>query len=292
MEAGPIGLEIIYEHRMYLPSTMLAVAGAVALADAGSRGRLFAVPSVLLVSVLFAAWAHERNLVWADPIQFRADIAAKSPNKARAQSNYALALYDAGRSEEALPVSRRAVELDKEEPRLLVVLGDILLDLGRPDEAAEVFKTAIGMDPTNVRFVLGLGSALLASGDEEAAFKLYLDSGVSFGRGGRPWEAIMILKEAVALRSEDAIAHNTLGNVYMAAGQETQAIEQFRTAIELDPEKIEAWYNLGFVADKLGRRDEAIYAYRGFLERAPASLQQHIQRASARVEALSGEAGR
>jgi tetratricopeptide (TPR) repeat protein len=291
IEAGPIGLEIIYEHRMYLPSTMLAVAGAVALVDSGSRTRRLAVPSVLLVSVLFAAWTHERNLVWADPIGFRADIAAKSPNKARAQSNYALALYDAGRSEEALPVSRRAVELDREEPRLLVVLGDILVDLGRPDEAADVFRTAIGMDPTNVKFVLGLGSALAASGDEEAAFRLYLDSGVSFGRGGRPWEAIMILKEAVALRSEDAIAHNTLGNVYMAAGQEMQAIEQFRTAIELDPEKIEAWYNLGFVADKLGRRDEAIYAYRGFLERAPASLQQHIERASARVEVLSGEAG-
>ena len=89
-----------------------------------------------------------------------------------------------------------------------------------------------------------------------------------------------------------SFAHNALGNVYMAAGQETRAIEQFRTAIELDPEKIEAWYNLGFVADKLGKREEAVYAYRGFLERAPASLQQHVERARARVEALSGEAGR
>ena len=292
IEAGPIGLEIIYEHRMYLPSTMFAIAGAAALADAGSRGRFLAVPPVLLISLVFAFWTHERNLVWADPIEFRGDIAAKSPGKARAQSNYALALYEAGRSEEALPVSRRAVGLDREEPRLLFVLGNILIDVGKPDEAADVFRTAIGMDPTNVKFVLGLGSALAASGDEEAAFRLYLDSGVSFGRGGRPWEAIMILKEAVALRSEDAIAHNALGSAYMTAGQEAQAVEQFRTAIELDPEKIEAWYNLGFVADKLGKREEAVYAYRGFLERAPASLQQHVERARARVEALSGEAGR
>jgi tetratricopeptide (TPR) repeat protein/uncharacterized membrane protein YhaH (DUF805 family) len=292
IEAGPIGLEIIYEHRMYLPSTMLAVAGAVALADSGSRTRLLAVPSVLLVSVLFAVWTHERNLVWADPIGFRADIAAKSPNKARAQNNYALGLYHAGRSEEALPVSRRAIELDREDPVLLVVLGDILVDLGRPDEAADVFRTAIGMDPTNVEFVLGLGSALAASGDEQAAFRHYLDAGVAFGRNGRPWEAVMILKEAVRLRNQDAIAYNALGSAYMTAGLDAQAIEQFRTAIELDPGKIEAWYNLGLVADRLGRRDEAVYAYRGFLERAPASLQQHIEKVSARVEALSGETGR
>jgi tetratricopeptide (TPR) repeat protein len=292
IEAGPIGLEIIFEHRMYLPSTMLAIVGAAALADAGSRGRFLVVPSVLLALLVLAAWTHERNLVWADPIELRRDIAAKSPGKARTQANYAQALYDAGRSQEALPVGRRAVELDKEDPRPLAILGDILMDLEMLDEAADVFRTAIGIDPANVRSVLGLGSALLASGDEEAAFRHYLDAGVALGRNGLPWEAIAVLKEAARLRNEDAIAYNALGSAHMTAGLDAQAIEQFRTAIDLDPGKIEAWYNLGLVADRLGQRDEAIYAYRGFLERAPASLQQHIQKASARVEALSGEAGR
>jgi Flp pilus assembly protein TadD/uncharacterized membrane protein YhaH (DUF805 family) len=292
IEAGPISLEVIFEHRMYLPLTMLSLVAATAVVDANSRRRARTLILMFVLLFVLAGLTHERNQVWADPLELRRDIAAKSPIKARAQHNFALALYEAGRSEEALLISRRAVELDQSDPRPLKVLGDILVDLGRPGEAVDVFRKALGMAPANVKFVLGLGSALLALDDEESAFQHYLGSGIELGRNGRPWEAITILKEAVRLRNEDAIAHNALGSAYMTAGLKKQAIGQFRSAIELEPDKIEAWYNLGLVADELGFRDEAIYAFQGFLDRAPASLQQHILRARARVEALSRDTGR
>jgi len=287
IEAGPVGLDIIYEHRMYLPSTMLAMAGAVLLVDAGLRARSVSLLSLVLLSLVFAFWTHERNLVWADPIGFHGDMAQKSPNMARPQHNFALALHEAGRSEEALPVIERAVELDPTEGRLSRLLGSILLDLDRVNEAIQAFRVAVSLDPNNVRSAFGLGEALEAAGDGETAFTHYLSTGEKFGRAGSSWEAIPFLERAVELRAADANARNALGSAYMTAGLREQAIEQFRFAIKLNPQKFEPWYNLGIVADALGLKPEAIQAYQGFLERAPPTLRQPIARTRARVEALT-----
>jgi tetratricopeptide (TPR) repeat protein len=292
IEAGPLNLEIIFEHRMYLPSSMLALFVATLIVDARARTRTAAIPIILVLCIVFAYWTNARNQVWADPLEFRADMAVKSPNKARTQHNFALALLEAGRSEEALPVIRRAVELDADEEKLSRLLGDILLDLGRPDEAVLAYEAATTKAPRNVKSILGLGSALEAAGQEEAAFRHYMDTGVQLGRGGYPWEAIPILKKAVEMRDGDAEAKNALGSAYMTAGLQEQAIEQFRKALALDPAMIEVWYNLGLSADALGLHNEAIRAYRGFVERAPPTLQQPIARARTRIEALLLDVGR
>jgi superkiller protein 3 len=275
---------------MYLPMSMLVLAAAVAIADVRSGGRATAIVAAITVSIVLASWTHERNSIWADPLEFQRDIATKSPGKARAQHNFALALYEVGRSEEALPVIRRTIELNEEDALPLKVLGDILVDLGRPEEAVATYRRAIGMDPTDVRIVLGLGAVLMTLGEDEAAFREYLGSGVELGRSGHPWEAITILKEAVNIRLVDAEARSALGSAYLTAGFTEQALEQFREAIQLDPETVAAWFNMGLAADALGGRDEALRGYRGFVERAPIELLQPIARARARIEALSQDA--
>jgi tetratricopeptide (TPR) repeat protein len=289
IEAGPVNLEIIFEHRMYLPMSMLALAGAVAIANVRPTSRpMILVPAVAL-SIVFAAWTHARNEVWADPLEFQRDIAEKTPGKARAQHNFALALHEAGRNEEALPVIRRAVDLDRGDPRSLKVLGDVLMNLDMLAEATEAYQTAITMDPTDIRFVIGLGAVMLAGGDEDSAFLHYLESGVRLGRNGHPWEAVAVLKEAVRVRPGAADARSALGSAYNGAGLNDEAIEQFRLAIEMDPELIAAWYNLGLVADALGLADEALRGYQGFVERAPRELQRSIDTARNRIERLSME---
>jgi tetratricopeptide (TPR) repeat protein len=289
IEAGPVNLEIIFEHRMYLPMSMLMLAAAVVIADVRPTRRPVILVSAVALSVILAGWTHARNAVWADPLEFQRHIAEKSPGKARTQHNFAVALHEAGRNEEALPVIRHAVDLDRGDPRSLKVLGDVLMDLGMLAEATEAYQTAITMDPTDIRFMLGLGTVMLASGDENAAFLHYLGSGVRLGRNGHPWEAVAILKEAVGVRPEAANARSALGSAYNAAGLNDEAFEQFRVAIELDPELIAAWYNLGLVADALGHTDEALRAYTGFVERAPYELQRPIETARKRIEQLSME---
>jgi protein O-mannosyl-transferase len=287
IEAGPVNLEMVFEHRMYLPASMLTLAGAVLLVDARDRIQVVVLPAIMLLSIVLATWTHARNQVWADPIRFQSDIALKSPNKARAQHNLALALEDVGRSEEALAVIRRAIELDPKEGKLHRLLGEILLQLERPDEAVQAYRMATTLAPTNVKSLLGLGTALQASGDEATAFQYYVETGTRLGQGGYPWEAIPILKKAVELRPDDAAARNALGSAYTTVGLRDQAIVQFRVALELDSAMIEAWYNLGITADALGYRDEALQAYRGFVARAPPPLQQSVARIRERIKALA-----
>lgn len=289
IETGPVNLEIIFEHRMYLPSSMLVLVGATLLVDARPRSRVVVLPAIIVLSFVLAGWTYARNQVWADPVEFQSDIVLKSPNKARAQHNFALALVDAGRSEEALPVIRRAIELDEKEGKLRRLLGQILLELGRPDEAVLAYRSATDLAPTNVKSAIGLGAALQASGAEEAAFRHYMNIGIQLGQGGYPWEAIPILKKAVEMRSADGEARNALGSAYTTAGLRDRAIEQFRTAIEMDSAIIEAWYNLGATADALGYREEALQAYQGFVERAPLTWLQPVAQARARIEALSSD---
>jgi tetratricopeptide (TPR) repeat protein len=287
LEAGPVNLEIIFEHRMYLPMAMLVLLGPALLADAGKRRRLVILTALVAFAAIFASWTHTRNEVWADPLGLSRDMAHKSPNKVRTQYNYANALSNDGRLEDALPVIRGAIVLDPSDSTARGLLGQILLRLGRSEEAIIAYKESIQLEPEDVRSVMGLGEALGAVGREDAALQHYLEAGSRFARGGRPWEAIMLLESSVSSYPGSADIRNLLGNSYMTAGMPGKAIDQFRKAVELNGGMFEAWFNLGVTAEALGYRNEAIKAYRTFLEHAPAGLQQPIMRARERIRALS-----
>jgi tetratricopeptide (TPR) repeat protein len=266
IEAGPVSLDLIFEHRMYLPSTMLVLLGTALLVDAKPRAQLVALAAILVLYIPLAHSTYARNQVWVDPLTLQADIARKSPNKARAQHNFALALRDAGRIEEALAVVQQAIKLDPTDDRPRALLGDVLLDLDRSQDALQTFRIALDLNPNSMAPILGIGRALIADGREEDAFMHYLQQGTQFGQGGSPWQAIPVLEEAVLLRPDDAEARHALGSAYLMYPNYDNAIEQFRAALQLDPAKYESWYNLGLTADALSLHDEAMRAYKGFIE--------------------------
>ena len=73
-------------------------------------------------------------------------------------------------------------------------------------------------------------------------------------------EAAALLQRAVALESEDAGAHNDLGNVLQATGRVDAAIGAYRRAVERDPERAEAHLNLGQALRAKGDLDGAAEA--------------------------------
>ena len=285
IEAGPIGLEIIYEHRMYLPSALLALCAATFLTDISFRRPGLLLMLLTASLLVLASWTHERNEVWADPLELRRDMAEKSPNKARAQHNFALALFESGNSRDALPIIQSAREADVGNAKSLKVLGDILLDLDRPAEAEVAYRKALQVEPGFVGAVFALGD-YLAIEDEEVALNHYVTVGTELGMAGEIWPAIAILQRAVDLWPGDADGRNALGSAYLSAGMHEPALEQFRAAIASDPGKFEAWYNLGLTADRLGKEDEALRGFQGFVEHAPPELQHLVVQAKARIDAL------
>jgi Tfp pilus assembly protein PilF len=289
IEAGPINLELVFEHRMYLPATMLVVLATALAVDTLPRRPPWQLLAVLPVLLVLAFWTHARNQVWADPVQLRADSVSKSPESMRAHYNLALELLEAGHQEEALVVVERAVELQPEQYLPHTLHGRILLELNRPGDALLAYETALRLDPVIVQSTLGYGRSLQALGRNEEAFRHFLAAGTRFAQGGFAWEAIPVLREAVGLRPEDALARHALGSTYLIVKSHDQAADQFRAALDLVPEKVESWYNLALAADALGLHDEALRAYREFIERAPANLQSQIVGAQMRIAELEVE---
>jgi tetratricopeptide (TPR) repeat protein len=287
LEAGPINLEMVFEHRMYLPVAILAPLLTVFLVDTNRRYQITAIVLLAAFSLLLAGWTNARNQTWAEPLGIHRDMAVKSPNKSRTQYAYALALLEAEQAEDALPILRRAVVLDPDEGRVQRLLGETLLELGRPAEAEEAYRAAVTLTPSDLRSMLGLGQAMAANDKSEVAFRYYVSEGIRLGRAGRSFEAIPLLSAAIELRDDDAGARNALGAAFMGAELVDKALEQFRAAVRLDSTMFEAWFNLAHAAERLGQPQEAIRAYQAFIEHAPDSLQQPIMRARERIRALS-----
>jgi tetratricopeptide (TPR) repeat protein len=286
IEAGPVSLELVFEHRMYLPLSMLVLLAAVLLADIRPSPRNILIPILCATALLLAGWTKSRNETWADPFEFSRDFAMKSPNKSRAQNNFAVALGNAGRLEDAVLYVRKAIELDHLVPNQWGLLGRFQEDLGNLEESAKAYRTALVLEPDGVKALLGLGRVLAKADQGDEALRLLLDAGTRLARGGRPMEAIPVLEAAVSLAEADAKTFNALANTYMLAEMGDRALDQYLLALDMDPEMVSAWYNLGTVADSLGRHEDAVRAYEEFLHLAPDTMQRQISRAQLRLQDL------
>jgi hypothetical protein len=80
IESSVIGLELVFEHRNYLPS-MFVIMALVALFFRYIRPVWLTVTLLCVAGTVFAGWTLERNKVWQDEITLYRDCAVKSPNK-------------------------------------------------------------------------------------------------------------------------------------------------------------------------------------------------------------------
>ncbi len=292
LESGPASLEMVFEHRMYLPMAMLALATGAILCRLRGRGWTIALAGAAVVIPLLALATRARNETWSDPVALAYDVAQKSPMKPRPQTNLGVAYRNAGRNEEAVAAFRRSLELDPWRWTTHYALGALYLDMGRPADAEAEFRETVRLSPRATRAAYAVGEALEAQGLREEAFSYYMDLGSRLGMAGRAFEAMEPLRRAVALEPTSSVAHNSLGNVYLVAGMTAEALNEYRVAVQLSPDNPEAVYNLAMALEREGHTEEALASYRRFVEIAPASLSQHARMAEQRARELELRSGR
>lgn len=118
IESTIVPLELVFEHRLYLPSAGLFVA-LIAITDEIisskkllTRNALLQDVIVLATLIIFAVSSlltTARNNDWRDELSISRDGADKSPNKPRALANYGVALSRAERYEEAIPIFEKTI---------------------------------------------------------------------------------------------------------------------------------------------------------------------------------------
>lgn len=158
------------------------------------------------------------------------------------QPKYLLVLGDvleqAGRREEALQVWQRAIELNPGLATAYSRLGMAYYDLGQTREAVSAFETAISLAPDSVRPRWNLVTTLL--------------------RVGHRQEAVSALKALTRIAPGDSRAWETLGGLLLRGSEIIGAREAFARAVELTPGRPGAWLGLANCDTHFGRTEEVL----------------------------------
>ena len=251
--------DVIFEHRLYLPSVgfflSLTTAAAMLLQKRERVLAFLALAAVLALS--FATW--QRNAVWRDHLTLWGDTVAKSPQKSRPNDSYAKALSDSGDPKEALSYVQRAIQAEPRNAYAHYNAGRILDKLDRSGEAIGWYQSAIGLKPDLKEAYNNLAVDYLVQGNAEKAAEIYrtvLEKDPSFAEAHnnlgtilreqkRLEEAATHFKLALSNRPGYAKAHHSLGLTYAEQGRLDLALPELQAAVRLKPDNPEFREDLG-----------------------------------------------
>lgn len=163
LESTVLNLELYFEHRNYLAAAFLFVPVVVLLREKVSR-HLFIV-GMTSALLLFTGFTRYSATIWADYPSMVEASAHKAPTSARAQTQYAIDLYNAQRYEEALQVFDDAIQ-NVPVHRPLLLVNRLTMLCNRDSLTANEFERVSGVlsglayDPRSVRVYLELTSAV------------------------------------------------------------------------------------------------------------------------------------
>ncbi len=268
----PGTLQMIVEHRMYLPLAAVTVAAAAAAqAWLGPRIALYLLPAL---AVVLGVGTARRNRVYRTELSLWGDTVAKRPDNPFALYGLGVVLAREGRAAEAMQDYARALQFRPGYADARQNLGNLLFQAGRVSEALAQFQAAIQLRPGSAPLRNNYGNALAAE--------------------GRSAEAVGQLEEALRLQPDYPEAAYNLGNALAGNGRLEEAIARYREALRLDPRRVEAHTNLGVALARTGRVGEAIGEFESALRLRPDSpeemnnlgnaLAQAGRRAEARVQ--------
>jgi tetratricopeptide (TPR) repeat protein len=236
IESSVVALELVFEHRTYLPS-MMAIFLMVVGVFRFIRPQWLGIGLLCTAAVVGSVWTYQRNTVWADDLVLWRDCAQKSPAKARVYTNLASALVRRGNYIEAVEHYQTALKIKPEYAEPHFNLGIIWAKSGKLSKGMYHFQRAVDIDPLNFKAQNNLGAALLAGGS--------LD------------ESIDHLQIALKLNPDYPEAHNNLGQAMLLQGNTAAAMAHFKEALRLQPAYAKAHVNLGIVFKQMGRYPEA-----------------------------------
>ena len=244
LESSIISLEMIYEHRTYLPMAGIAIATSHLLFTSAVPLRA-AIGAATAVVIALAATTYARNEVWQDGITLWGDVLAKSPELPRAHNNLGASLARAGRMEESIPRYEDALRLQPRFAEALRNLGGAKLALGEPEVALGYMIESLRIKPQSFLTLGGLADAYAELGrlDEAAATyelalhgypdeRLFNSLGSVRYKQGKLEEAAHFFSWALKTNREYGIARINLGAVLIDQGHVDAALEQFFEVLE------------------------------------------------------------
>jgi predicted TPR repeat methyltransferase len=179
------------------------------------------------------------------------------PNHADALHFSGVLAHQQARSDEAVALIERSLELEPERADWYSNLGIVLQDRLRLDEAIAAYRRAIALDPAHANAYSNLGVVLRATGDIAGAEAAY--------------------RAAIRIDPEHSDAYHNLGVLLNAQKRPRDAAECFSKVITLRPKHPEARRLLALAHCTLGEVDKAVQIYEEWLsEDAENPIARHM----------------
>lgn len=238
IESSVIGLELVFEHRLYVPSMMLAAA-LVVLAFRVIAKPMAAALLILGVTAAFGWSAYERNTLWGDGVALMQDCAAKFHD--------ARPYYNLGHTQ--------------------MITGDL-------QAAAESYKKGLQIDelwldshsdakPLRVKLV-----------QHRAGVSYTAYSAILYEMGNTE-EAVQGYYKALTFKPDSDLALNNLGLIMAKNGKLREAVDYYQKSLAANPQSAETLANMGDAQIALGNLEKAKGFYTQALSMAPNSFQVH-----------------
>ncbi len=203
-------LDLVSEHRLYLPGIGLTMLVAMLIA----KRSLFAVQILLIL--LLAVNTSLRNTDWFSETTLWRDAVNKSPNKSRPFSNLARALILENNLQGGLKNYQKAILLDSTYYEPHHNLGNLYISMGNCKKGIESHLTALLYKPELAESLLSIGTC--------------------YRKQGKYKEATNILKKAIEADPNLADTYKELGTVYYFHLKDPQSAKFFfQQAIRIDP---------------------------------------------------------
>jgi len=248
IESSIIPLDIIFEHRTYLPSILFSVIFVAIV----WRFNAPAFCKIILFSaliVLLSYWTFQRNLVWRNPVTLWHDCVQKSPKKDRPHANLGKSLEMAGRIDEAIIEYTKALAINPYHQFVLNNMGLAMYKKGDLDKAIHYYQKAILSDPDFAEAHNNLGVALVDQNKLE--------------------EGISHYKEAIRLKPDHPQAPGNLTKAVEGLQRIDEKITETQNKLKLEPKNIDHYYRLGVLHYLKGHFDDAAEYHRNALSIQP-----------------------
>jgi protein O-mannosyl-transferase len=260
IEASLLPLELIFEHRNYLPSMLFFVPLSILLSNGiqyfSKKRRLQGILIIFTILVLMG-WGHStyaRNMIWKNDGILSFDCMEKYPDLARPHHNLARFYAQKKRYYDAIDEYRTS--LSKENINNLVGknwtyynLGSIYQELGKDEKAMHYYEQAQKYQPFFAPTHIRKGQLFVKKGHYEKAEAEF--------------------QKALQAQKQSPAALKNLGHLYLRTNQNEKAMAYLQQALGTSPQDPNIMGRLGLAYRLMNRSGKASFLFKASLEINP-----------------------
>ena len=260
LESTVLPLELVFEHRNYLPGFGLFFMAGFFICNIKVRGNRYSPVKIITVAAVFTGLMvtlHDRVDQWSDPMKFIVAEFRNHPESARAAGAMANAYYQLGKFEDAVETHKIAARNNPEEAGYLIeaAMASYQLEGKVPSEMCQQIVDRISSYPVTP----ATWSKLYAMAG------LYVQSHFDDNLLLEPVYRAVVKKKSVAYTPHVGPIYYELGSLAARQGQWADAVNSWEHVLAVNPDPpLALRFMLGEAYFHVGRLEDAMEMIRYF----------------------------